>query len=127
MGDRGMTLIEVVLFILVVGIAVVPLVGVFGNVLHSSAGHQMARTAAFLGQGVLEEVTGREFEDIADFTIPEGELSALHPGFRAEAVVFYTGPDDFNAPAGGAADFKRVALSIIWSGGRAEFTTVAAR
>lgn len=126
-GKNGFTLIEVVIFILLLGIALVPLIGVLGNALYSSAGHHAVRTATYLAQGLMEEVTGRDFEDIESFTLGEGDLSPLHPGSAAEVDVSYVNAEDFNLPVEAETDFKRVHISVTVLEESADIVAIAPR
>ncbi len=123
---RGFTIVEIVLFVVVISVALIPLLSVFGNVLHSSAGHHSVRVAAFLSQGLMEEVTGRNFYDIESFSLQEGELSERHKDFTAEVEVLYVQPEDFNLPAADETDFKRIKVSVSWRDGTTELVTVMA-
>lgn len=126
-GKKGFTLIEVVIFILLLGIALVPLIGVLGNALHSSAGHHAIRTATYLAQGLMEEVSGKNFEDIESFTLEGSGLSTIHPGFAAEVDVRYVLPDDFNTPVESPTDFKRIRIKINLGNNSADITAVSPR
>ncbi len=127
MKNEGFTVIEVIILILVVGIALTPLISVFGNVLHSSAEHHSIRTATFLAQGLMEEVTGRDFEDIGSFTLPEGALSSRHASFSASVEVWFVTMNDFNTQVEDLTDFKRIRVSVDWRDNSAELITIAAR
>ena len=126
-GKKGFTLIEVVIFVLLLGIALVPLIGVLGNALYSSAGHHAVRTATYLAQGVMEEVSGRDFEDIESFALGEGDLSPLYPNFTAEVEVRYVRAEDFNLPVESETDFKRVRIRVNMREENAEIVAIVPR
>ena len=129
-NKKGVTILEIVIFILLVSIALIPLLSLFGNVLNRSAGQHTARSAGFLAQGMIEELTGADFSEInEDFVAQkETEFNERHLNFTASASVDYVQPDNFNLPVepGVATDFKRIMVSVIWSGGKTEFVTIAA-
>ncbi len=124
---RGFTIVEVVLLVVIIAVALIPLLSVLGNVLHGSAGHYSIRVAAFLSQGLMEEVTGRNFEHIESFSLQEGELSRMHKDFTAEVEVVYVRPEDFNLPAADETDFKRIKVSVSRRDRTTELVTVMAK
>ncbi len=123
----GFTLIEVVIFILVVAVAVVPLIAVFGNIIYSSSNHLYMRTGVFLAQGLMEEITGREFDLISSEVIPEGRLCEDCGNFSAEIEVFFVRPDNLEMPSNQQTGLKRIAVRVKWDKNTVELVTLAAR
>nr|WP_314607301.1 prepilin-type N-terminal cleavage/methylation domain-containing protein [uncultured Janthinobacterium sp.] len=60
-AQRGVTLIELIIFIVVVGVAVVGLLSIFARTTASSADPQLHKQALALAEGMLEEVTMARF------------------------------------------------------------------
>lgn len=60
-AQRGVTLIELIIFIVVVGVAVVGLLSIFARTTASSADPQLRKQALALAEGMLEEVTMARF------------------------------------------------------------------
>ena len=61
LAQRGVTLIELIIFIVVVGVAVVGLLSIFARTTASSADPQLRKQALALAEGMLEEVTMARF------------------------------------------------------------------
>ncbi len=129
-NKNGITILEIVIFILLVSIALIPLLSLFGNVLNRSAGQHSARSAGFLAHGMIEELTGADFNEINEYFVSqkETEFNERHLNFTASASADYVQPDNFNLPVepGAATDFKRIKVSVIWSGGKTELVTIVA-
>jgi len=61
LAQRGVTLIELIVFIVIVFIAVIGLLQIFSSTTASSAGPQLRKQALALAEGMLEEVTMARF------------------------------------------------------------------
>ncbi|WP_300755278.1 type II secretion system protein [Janthinobacterium sp.] len=59
--QRGVTLIELVVFIIIVGVAVSAILGVMSLMTRNSADPQLRKQALVLAEGLLEEIEGARF------------------------------------------------------------------
>ncbi|WP_298400501.1 prepilin-type N-terminal cleavage/methylation domain-containing protein [Janthinobacterium sp.] len=125
-GQRGVTLIELVIFIVVVSIAVVGLLQIFARTTASSADPQLRKQALAIAEAMLDEIEGARFtfcDPLADpaadvatnaapfnaATNPTGCSTAQNVSATAPAVgrPYYNVSDyvrSFNAPVVYAAD-----------------------
>lgn len=60
-GQRGFTIIELVIFIVVIGVAVAGVLGVMNLTTSRSADPQLRKQALMLAEGMLEEVQGARY------------------------------------------------------------------
>lgn len=60
-AQRGVTLIELVLFIVIVGVAVAAILGVMSLTASNSADPQLRKQALAIAEGMLEEIEGARF------------------------------------------------------------------
>jgi MSHA pilin protein MshD len=144
---KGFSLIEAVVLIVVVGLAVSPLVGLFREVVVRHSDAQQTTMAVGLARGLMEEILSKSYEDpqagAGSFGTEEGSRTnyddvddydglnekpprdnrnnALNDfsAFRTRATVVNVQPA---APGGSAApdgstDFKRVTVTVSWNNG----------
>jgi MSHA pilin protein MshD len=145
--ERGATLIEVVMAMLVLGVAIPPLLALFREVAAHSASDTYQGVAVTYAESLMEEIVSKAFEDpdlavgsfgseessraafddIDDFdglnnTPPErfdGSALADYGGFTRSALVesvLSTDPDPITAEADGSTDFKRIRVTVAWTG-----------
>lgn len=81
----GFTLIELVIFIIIVSVAVVGILSVMNQTVKSSADPMVRKQAAALADSILEEILLREYED------PDGLPNVVEAGRDA-----YDDVDDYN-------------------------------
>ncbi|MBE3025785.1 hypothetical protein GQ37_000630 [Janthinobacterium sp. BJB1] len=99
-GQRGVTLIELVIFIVIVSIAVLGLLQIFTRTTASSADPQLRKQALALAEGMLEEVAMARFtfcnpaaDPAADAATNAAPLSAANPtGCNTPQNVSATAP-----------------------------------
>lgn len=91
-GQRGFTLIELVVFIVVISIAVVALVAITGRTTSSSADPQLRKQALVLAEAMLEEV------QLARYTYCDALDPAAETATNALPVNASTNPDGCNTP-----------------------------
>lgn len=80
-SQRGITLVETVIAVLVLGIAVPPLVTLFGEVSHQTVDDSYQRIALVYAESMLEEVVSKQFEDPNESTGSFGTEEGLRGDF----------------------------------------------
>ena len=96
--QSAFTLIEIIVTIVVVGIAATALVGVFGTLARSSADPAIQQQATTIAEAYLEEILLRSFDDPQDPVQPETGADEGEAG-RAE----YDDVQDYRSLAAGPA------------------------
>ena len=66
MNNRGFTLIELVITIVILGIAMSPLLVMYGNIVVKSTESQVTRVSSFLGQDLMEEILSKRYDEIEE-------------------------------------------------------------
>ena len=74
---RGFTLIEILVTIVVIGIAATALLGVFGNIARSSVDPVIRQQAIAIAEAYLEEILLKDFDDPTD---PEQGAASTEAG-----------------------------------------------
>ncbi len=64
MKCKGFTLIELVISIVILGVAMSPLLVMYGNIVVKSTESQVMRVASFLGQDLMEEILSKRYDEI---------------------------------------------------------------
>ncbi len=93
MAQRGVTLIELTIFIVVVGVAVVGLLQIFTRTTASSVDPQLRKQALALAEGMLEEVTMARFTFCDPLADPAADAATNAAPFNAA-----TNPTGCNTP-----------------------------
>ncbi|MBU1006299.1 MAG: type II secretion system GspH family protein [Candidatus Omnitrophica bacterium] len=139
--ESGITLIEIVMVMVLIGLVVPPLLGMFSDVTKKSAQAELISTANSLARSLLEEIVSKEYDengsspwsnplgpdsgessrnnydDMDDFDgFSESSISGF-PGFSRTAVVYYVNPDDSDLDTPqpdsyNTLDYKRVDVVI---------------
>ena len=78
----GFTLIEVVVTLLVLGIAAAALVGVYSNMVSGSADPAIQQQAITVAEAYMEEVMGKEFDDPVLPETGSAEAGETRPSFN---------------------------------------------
>lgn len=104
-GQRGVTLIELVIFIVVVSIAVVGLLQIFTRTTASSADPQLRKQALAIAEAMLDEIEGARFTycpvddpmaetatGVADCTPPKAPATVVRPYYRVSDYSLITKP-----------------------------------
>ena len=123
--QRGVTLVEVVLFIVIVGVASVGIMEVMRLTTQHSADPQLRKQALAIAEGMLEEIQLARFTfcdpldpaaetaaSPAACTIPEG------PGQEAGGVPRpFDNVNDYVSAYGAATEYKTDAQGAVWAAG----------
>jgi MSHA pilin protein MshD len=92
-GQRGVTLIELVIFIVIVSIAVIALLQIFTRTTASSADPQLRKQALALAEGMLEEVAMARFTFCDPVADPAADAATNAAPFNSS-----TNPTGCNTP-----------------------------
>ena len=92
-AQRGVTLIELVIFIVVVSIAVVGLLQIFTRATASSADPQLRKQALAIAEAMLDEIEGARFTFCDPLADPAAELATNAAPFNSA-----TNPTGCNTP-----------------------------
>ena len=155
-SNRGVTLVEAVAAIVVLGIAIPPLVALFTEVGMRSPDHTYQQAALAYADNLMEEIVSKEFEDPdlasgsfgteegirADYDDVDdydgssnspprhfdGTLLDEYDGFTRSVVVENVtvgDPDPTVAEPDGSTEFKRVRVTVAWTGARGGEVTIS--
>jgi Tfp pilus assembly protein PilV len=110
MRYAGFTLIETVIFIIVLSIALTPLSIMLVNIAQQNIYSQAYSTAIALAEGEMERILNIPFSSISSetqtaFTSPFGV-------YRRQAIVDYVNPTDLNTAVAGPTSYKRIRLLV---------------
>jgi MSHA pilin protein MshD len=92
-GQCGLTLIELLIFIVIVGIAATAILNVFGNLTRSSASLLPEKQAQAFAASKLAEIMAQPFANVAAYngqialTFPDTSLVASLPGYAMTIAV----------------------------------------
>ncbi|WP_258194554.1 hypothetical protein [Janthinobacterium sp. PAMC25594] len=92
-GQRGVTLIELVIFIVVVSIAVVGLLQIFARTTASSADPQLRKQALAIAEAMLDEIEGARFTFCDPLADPAADMATNAAPFDSS-----TNPTGCNTP-----------------------------
>ena len=92
-AQRGVTLIELVIFIVVVSVAVVGLLQIFARTTASSADPQLRKQALAIAEAMLDEIEGARFTFCDPLADPAAELATNAAPFNSA-----TNPTGCNTP-----------------------------
>ena len=82
-GQRGVTLIELVIFIVVVSVAVVGLLQIFARTTASSADPQLRKQALAIAEAMLDEIEGARFTFCDPLADPAADVATNAAPFNA--------------------------------------------
>jgi len=112
-NDKGFTLIELIIFIVISGMVVLGLVGAFVSLVHEGTPAENIARANFLGQQKLEELTSNAF---ASITAPDSQTVNNYGGFSGYTVQYtveYVNSGSINGAASGSAtNYKRITVQV---------------
>ena len=99
MKCKGFTLIELVITIVILGIAMSPLLVMYGNIVVKSTESQVMRVSSFLGQDLMEEILSKRYDEKITYEggppwterLDLGLDAGEHPGNKDE----FNDVDDF--------------------------------
>lgn len=107
MSKKGFTIIETVIFIVVLGIVLAPFSILIVNVMAKNAYSQAWATSVAIAEGEMERVTNLRFQSV------EGEIPvALFTTTNYQVNVDYVNANDLNTPVAGPTDYKRVQIVV---------------
>jgi len=107
MKNRGLTILEIIIILAIMGIAIPTILAAFGRIVATGADAQSAVVAANLAEEKMEEIIkGKRFSEIvssgpADFTTP-------YATYNFQIAVDYVNGSNLDTPVAGPTDFKRV-------------------
>ena len=110
----GFTLIElmIVIFILIVGIIGVLQMFPLGIQIGKSA--EMATSAAQLGQGEMEEIISKSYDEVSAGTIAKTPFDPPHTSYQKEIKVSYVNPNDSLQETASDLGIKKIEITIFW-------------
>ena len=109
---RGVTLIQLIVFIVVSGIVALGLVGAFTSLAGKGTQPEHMVEANFLGQQKLEELTKNAFASIA---APDDQTVNNYGGFTGYTVhytVSYIQSNLTDSPGGVSTNYKRIMVEV---------------
>jgi len=123
--ERGVTLIELVLFIVIVGLASAAILGVMSLTTQHSADPQLRKQALAIAEGMLEEIELARFtycdpQDPAaqTATSPAGCAIPEGPGEEANGAGRpFDNVNDYVSAYGTATQYKTDAQGTVWAAG----------
>ena len=155
-SNRGVTLVEAVAAIVVLGIAIPPLVALFSEVAMRSPDHTYQQAALAYADNLMEEIVSKEFEDPdlasgsfgteegtrADYDDVDdydgssnspprhfdGTLLDEYADFTRSVVVenvTAADPDPTGVQPDGSTEFKRIRVTVAWTGARGGEVTIS--
>lgn len=145
-SNKGLTIIELVVVIVVLGLAIPPLLTMWANVAWRSAASELLADSAFYAQQLTEEIKSKSFvdpddpnntnlgvnsgegsndrttfDDVDDF-VGCTDVSVIAPGtgyVRSATVTYVSLSGSTWQISGSATDYKRVTVTVSRSGGSA--------
>ncbi len=110
---KGFTLIELVVSMIVIGIAFYGLMSVLSDITIKNTSGQEILKAGFLAEEVMEKilVKGKDFDtDIVD--VSSQNFSSPFSGYSYVVDVEYVNPYDLNLSTSEATDYKRIEVTV---------------
>lgn len=106
----GITIVELVIFIIIIGIIAAPLAVVIANAMRNTVIPEYYTIASALARREIERTTNKRFSAIADEgpTDYTGNFSA----YSYQIAVDYVQPGALNTPVVGPTDYKRIKVTI---------------
>jgi prepilin-type N-terminal cleavage/methylation domain-containing protein len=113
-NQRGFTLIETIMTLVVLGIAAVGVLSVFTAGIKGSANPLIISQASQLARGELDQVFGEKLQTGGFATIVPGACVLTLPGFTCSRTVCYVSPADLNSVADCVTptDYKHVTVTV---------------
>ncbi len=109
-NNKGFTLIEAIIFIVVSSVAFLILSAGYTSVLQKSAIGEYYSVAAALCEGKMEEITAKyTFDSIAN---DSGTFAAPFDSYTYQVAWFYVDTSDLNTDAGSATDYKNIRVTV---------------
>lgn len=111
--NKGFTLLEVMVAILVLTIGIVAILQIFPLGLNVEKASQMNTQGSLLAQEKIEEFTSKAYQDIAVGTVTEDALPSPFERFSRETKINYV--DVELQEAGGDTGLKKIEVTVSWS------------
>jgi len=119
---NGFTFIELIMVILIVGIAIIPLIQMYTTSLKGSADAELDTVALELAQEKMEETRQLSFGSVSSSS---GTFAAPFAAYSYQVTVGYV-DQDFNT-SGSPTEYKKVEIKVTHSSGTSTtLTTVMA-
>ncbi|MEQ1593401.1 MAG: type II secretion system protein [Thiobacillus sp.] len=109
--QRGLTLIELLVFIVIIGIAANAMLAVFANLTRTSAGLLPDKQAQAIANGVMQEILAQPFASIGSPYTPNIMLSG-NPALAAYLPVNITYPPPPVIPGIPANKIRQVTVTV---------------
>lgn len=113
MRSKGMTLIELIIGLTVIGIAFYLLISIFVNLVPRTALVETLNKKVYLAQEKMEEYLGRSFSSAE--SVAATSFTGSFADYKYQIVVTTVESTDLNAPVAGPTDFKNVKVRV-WGG-----------
>lgn len=119
MGDRGFTLIELIIFIVVAGLFVPLAYMAFTSAIKDSTNPESVITARFLAEKKMEEITKDDFNDIVKNSPPPTSTSYVniseYTGYQWKwtiGYITYSGNPPVISDSGSATDYLKIIVYV---------------
>lgn len=110
--EKGFTLLEAMIAILVLTIGIVAVLQIFPLALSIEKASQMRTQAIELAQEKIEEKTSKSYWDIPTGTSTEAELSSPFEDFSRETKVSFVDSDFQESPSD--TGLKKIEVTVSW-------------
>ncbi|MCM8778346.1 MAG: hypothetical protein NC898_03780 [Candidatus Omnitrophica bacterium] len=107
-SDRGVTLLELILFILVVGIAIPPLLVVASHAVYNTVANEIILKSTSLAEEKMEEIKSLNFDEIVTVS---GNFDTPFQDYIFSINVYCVRPPDYETQAN-CGDYKRVEVLV---------------
>ncbi len=123
-NQKGITLIEMIVFIIVAAVVMPVIVSPVMTLLKDSTKPEKAVTANFLGQKILEVITSNDFPTLTDTSsappIPHSAvetdinntISSLPSGYTKTWSIYYITAADLVTQQGSATNYVRIDITV---------------
>ncbi len=112
LSQKGFTLIETVITLIVLSIAAVGVLSVFTVGIIGSANPLIINQAVQLAQGEMDEVLGERSANGFD-GINAACTTTMPSGFGCNRTIIYVNPGSLNTSVGGPTNYKHITVSIV--------------
>ena len=110
MNKKGLTLIEIIIAILIVGLAFYSIIKVFAAVMPQNFKTEDISRATFLANMVMEETTVKSFSSIS--SVSQTSFSSPFAQYKYKVDVAYLSESDPSVTSVSTTDVKRVITSV---------------
>ncbi len=121
--ERGFTLIEVVLVIVVIAIAIPTLIFVLGQQARFTVDSEKIVAAADLGQELMEEIRSKGFAAAAGYNGYTDNKTLSNVQYARDVTVCDVDPAGLDTCAG-ASDYRRISVTVSSDLGDTEIVTL---